>query len=779
MKKIFLRAFALACLAGGTSAQVAAQQADFHVVPLPVEVKAVAAPAFPLNESTVICYPKGDAAMKRNAQFLAEHLEQTTGLILKLTTRAKGDNVIRLTADLQQQNPEAYRLTVAGDGIRIQGASAAGTFYGIQTLRKAIGAAGQPVREIPATVVSDEPRFSYRGAHLDVSRHFITPDSVRRFIDMLALHNINRLHWHLSDDQGWRIEIKKYPKLTTVGSYRPETVIGHNTGRYDGTPHSGYYSQKEARDIVAYARERHITIIPEIDMPGHMQAALAAYPELGCTGGPYEVWKMWGVSDNVLCAGNDRVLGFIDDVLGEIVEIFPSEYIHVGGDECPKVRWKDCPKCQQRIADNHLEADGRHTAEERLQSYVIRHAERRLNALGRKMIGWDETLEGGLAPNATVMSWRGEAGGIEAARQGHDVVMTPNTYLYFDYYQTPDIKGEPEAIGGCLPVALVYAYNPLPKGLTDEQARHIIGVQANLWTEYIPTYRQVEYMELPRMAALCEVQWTPQAQRDYTDFRKRLPGFIRLYDLQGYNYAKHVFDVEAHYAAEPAAHALRATLGTIDNAEVHYTLDGTEPTAQSPLYHGGTDGGVLINRSCTFKAAAFRPTGKTRTLTENFHFSKATACPVTLLQDPHSQYTYGGAPMLTDGMLGETNNYNTGRWIAFSGTDLEAVVDLGQETEVSHVGFNVTILKSNWVMDARGVEISLSTDGQHFTTVVDKQLPPMKESDPDEIYEHRYDFTPTKARYVKLKALSEHALPEWHGAKGKEGFLFVDEIIVE
>lgn len=767
--KPFLTLFAALALCG--AGQLSAQKADFHVVPLPREVKTLNGAPFTLTATTRISYPKGDAVLRRNAEFLAEYIKQATGLSLPLKKNARGANVIRLRTGLNG-NPEGYRLSVNADGVDIEGTTAAGVFYGIQTLRKAVAGGGV---ELPSTVVNDEPRFSYRGAHLDVSRHFITPDSVRRFIDMLALHNINRLHWHLSDDQGWRIEIRKYPRLTTVGSYRPESVIGHNTGRYDGRPHSGYYTQREARDIVEYARERHITIIPEIDMPGHMQAALAAYPELGCTGGPYEVWKMWGVSDDVLCAGNDRVLQFIDDVLGEIADIFPSEYIHVGGDECPKVRWKDCPKCQQRILDNHLQADGKHTAEERLQSYVIRHAEQRLSALGRKMIGWDETLEGGLAPGATVMSWRGEAGGIEAARLGHDVIMTPNTYLYFDYYQTADIKNEPDAIGGCLPVALVYSYNPLPEGLTPEQAKHVIGVQANLWTEYIPTYRQVEYMELPRMAALSEIQWTPQSMRDYKDFRRRIPAFIRLYDLQGYNYARHLFDVEANYIPTPERHAIAAELGTIDNAEVHYTLDGSAPTAQSPRYAGPVD----INRSCTFQAAAFRPTGKTRTLTENFHFSKSTACPVTLLQPSHSQYTYAGASMLTDGRLGETNNYNTGRWIAFSGTDLEAVIDLGCEMPVSSVSFNVTILKSNWVMDARGVEIALSTDGQNFTEVFRRDIPPMKETDPDEIYPHRYTFPAATARYVKVKVLSEHVLPEWHGAHGKEGFLFVDELMVE
>ncbi|MBQ2121418.1 MAG: beta-N-acetylhexosaminidase, partial [Bacteroidaceae bacterium] len=403
----------------GLSLPSLAQQTHYDVVPLPNQIVQKQGVAFTLNEKTQICYQKGDKNLKREAQFLSEYVKQTTGLSLKLTTKVGQGNQILLQLDDKIAAPEGYSLKVCDKGVLIQGKTPAGVFYGVQTLRKVLAGANKS-KVLSAVEINDAPRFSYRGAHLDVSRHFITADSVRRFIDMLALHNINRLHWHLTDDQGWRVEIKKYPKLVKVGSYRPETVIGHNTENYDGTPHQGYYTQKEIRAIVKYAQERHITIVPEIDMPGHMQAALAAYPELGCTGGPYEVWKMWGVSDHVLCAGNDKVLQFIDDVLNEIVALFPSEYIHVGGDECPKVRWKDCPKCQARIKEQKLEADHKHTAEERLQSYIIRHAGQHLATLGRKMIGWDEILEGGLAPGATVMSWRGEAGGVEAAKQGHD-----------------------------------------------------------------------------------------------------------------------------------------------------------------------------------------------------------------------------------------------------------------------------------------------------------------------------------------------------------------------
>lgn len=525
-------------------------QANYAVIPAPLQVTETAEGAFTLGGSVKIVYPEGNDAMRRNAEWLATYLNKATGKTYKIKagTEGKGNILLQLAPDASQ--PEAYTLKVTSGGVVISGGSEVGVFYGIQTLRKSIPWVADSTPELAAVEITDAPRFSYRGAHFDVSRHFFTVDEVKQFIDMQCLHNMNRLHWHLTDDQGWRIEIKKRPELTTIGANRKETVIGHNTGKYDGKPYGGFYTQEEIKDIVAYAAERYITVIPEIDLPGHMQAALAAYPQLGCTGGPYEVWTMWGVSDNVLCAGNDEVLAFIDDVLAEVIELFPSQYIHVGGDECPKSKWKACSKCQARAKALGIKADGKHSTEEYLQSYIIRHAEKFLNEHGRQMIGWDETLEGGLAPNATVMSWRGEAGGIEAARQHHNVIMTPNTYLYFDYYQTKERENEPEAIGGYLPVERVYNYEPMPKSLIPEEQKYIIGVQANHWTEYMPIFSQVQYMALPRWAALCEVQWSQPGKKDYVDFLTRLPRLADIYAAEGYNYAKHVFNAKEDIKTE-------------------------------------------------------------------------------------------------------------------------------------------------------------------------------------------------------------------------------------
>ena len=525
----------------------AGQTADFNIIPRPQQVNVSNDAPFTLSTKTVISLGPNSQDMKRNANMLASYIEQATG-IRPAIGKGKSGAAIILTIDKTIANAEGYKLDADAKQIRIAGASAAGVFYGIQTLRKSLPLVNGKASKvsIPAVHIADAPRFAYRGTHLDVSRHFVTADSVRQFIDMLALHNINRFHWHLTDDQGWRIEIKKYPLLTQIGSKRAQTVIGHNSGKYDGKPYSGFYTQKQIRDIVKYAADRYITIVPEIDLPGHMQAALAAYPDMGCTGGPYEVWQKWGVSDNVLCAGNDKTLTFIDNVLKEITQLFPSKYIHVGGDECPKTQWQKCPKCQARIKALNLEAKDGHSAEERLQSYIITHASNYLKSLGRNTIGWDEILEGGLAEGATVMSWRGESGGIAAAKQHHDVVMTPNSYLYFDYYQSLDKANEPIAIGGYLPLETVYSYEPMPKELTADEARHIIGVQANIWTEYMPTFKQMQYMALPRLAALSEVQWSQPALKDYNSFTNRLTEFTHLYDRLGYNYAKHLYNVAIH-----------------------------------------------------------------------------------------------------------------------------------------------------------------------------------------------------------------------------------------
>lgn len=521
--------------------------ANYEVIPLPQEILKSEGKSFTITKKTKILYSPGNDQLKQNAVFLADYVKRASGLELKVKAGKKGSNAIILDAGLKSNNNESYQIKVDEKNVMIHGASEAGNFYGVQTIRKSLPeVANVDALILPAVEINDYPRFGYRGMMLDVCRHFFSVEEVKSFIDMQALHNQNILHWHLTEDQGWRIEIKKYPRLTEIGSKRSETMLGHSWGKYDGIPYEGFYTQDQIRDIVAYAQARYITIIPEIDMPGHMVAALTSYPELGCTGGPYKVLTSWGISDDVLCLGKESTFEFIEGVLAEVVDLFPSKFIHIGGDEAPRTRWAACPACQARIKEEHLEAKDGHSAEDRLQSYFTTRIEKYLATKGRSIIGWDEILEGGLAPNATVMSWRGVKGGVAAAMQKHNVIMTPNTHLYFDYHQSQDIENEPDAsTGGFIPVEVVYSFEPVPASLTPEEQKFVIGAQANIWTEYIPTFKQVQYQAVPRMAALCEVQWTQPEKKNYEQFLVRLSHLAEIYKANGYNYAKHVFNEPA------------------------------------------------------------------------------------------------------------------------------------------------------------------------------------------------------------------------------------------
>ena len=768
MKKHHLLGVILLCSGLFSCSSGVIQQANYEVIPLPQEIK-ITTGNFVLNDRTSIVYPKDNKEMQQNANLLAEYIHQMSGKKLKVIDEPVTSNTIILATGLNADNAEAYQLKVTQDNVIITGTSEAGTFYGIQTLRKSLPITNKGDISLPAVEINDYPRFSYRGVHLDVSRHFFPADSVKRFIDMMALHNINRLHWHLTDDQGWRIEIKKRPELTTIGSKRSETVIGHNSGEYDGIPYSGFYTQDEAREIVKYAQERHITVIPEIDLPGHMQAALAAYPELGCTGGPYEVWKMWGVSEDVLCAGNDKTLAFIEDVLNEIVDIFPSEYIHVGGDECPKVRWEKCPKCQARIKAEGIKGDKKHSAEEYLQSYVISRMEKFVESKGRHIIGWDEILEGGLAPNATVMSWRGMDGGIEAAKQKHNVVMTPNTYVYLDYYQSADTDLEPDAIGGYLPLEKVYSFEPTA-GISPEDQKYVIGAQANLWTEYIPTFSQVEYMIMPRIDAVADIQWSDPSKKDYQTFLPRVARMTQLYDRLGYNYGKHIFDINASLTTNTENGTLDIALTKLGEGDIYYTVDGSDPTIASIKYEGP----VQINQDCEFKAIVVRPNGTSRIFSEDIFFNKATMKPITLKEQPSKGYVFNGAQVLVDGLRGGSN-YKTGHWLGFQGKDLDATIDLKEPTEIQKVSFNTNVVKGDWIMGASAVTIKVSDDGKNFKEVASKKIPELTQNDKDGLYPQEISFAPVKARYVEI-IINSSKLPKWHGGAGSPAFLFVDEI---
>lgn len=747
---------------------------DYEIIPKPLDVNCKGDASFLLKDGVAVIYPENNRKMQDNAEFLVDYVERQTGV--KLTSHAgmPVDGAICLTLDLSDDNAEAYKLIVNDKRVCISGASEAGVFYGIQTLRKSLPVAQDINVNLSAVEIYDKPRFAYRGAMLDVARHFYTVDEVKTFIDMLALHNINRFHWHLTDDQGWRIEIKKYPKLMSVASERKETVVGRwYSGIYDGKPYGGYYTQDELRDVIDYAAKRHITIIPEVDLPGHMQAALTAYPELGCTGGPYEVRTIWGVSQDVLCVGNDFTLQFVKDVLSEVADIFPSEYIHIGGDECPKVRWEKCPKCQERIKSLGLKSDAKHTKEQRLQSYMIQEAAKYLKEKGKRIIGWTEILEGGLVPDATLMSWIGESGGIEAAHQHHDVIMTPNTYLYFDYYQSKKVEDEPLAIGGYLPIEKTYNYEPMPKELTEEEQQYIKGVQANLWTEYIPIFSQVQYMVLPRLGAAAEVQWTDPSKKDYKDFLRRVPHLVAVYDCYGWNYATHVYDVNVDMKADTVNHVLNVQLSTMADDPIYYTLDGQDPTEKSLKYTKP----FTIDQSVVLKTMAVHPDRTSKISVDTIRFNKATLTPVVLLQPNESRFSPDGPVVLVDGRNGN-HSFDTGAWLAVAGNDLEAVINMQAETILSSASVHVYVRKDAWLFDARGFSVSVSSDNKNYKEVASQEYKQMQESDSDGIIEHELLFDPCKATYVKIKVISEKSMPDWHWDAGKAPFLLVDEIIL-
>lgn len=747
---------------------------DYEIIPKPLDVNCKGDASFLLKDGVAVIYPENNRKMLDNAEFLVDYVERQTGV--KLTSHAgmPVDGAICLTLDLSDDNAEAYKLIVNDKRVCISGVSEAGVFYGIQTLRKSLPVAQDINVNLSAVEIYDKPRFAYRGAMLDVARHFYTVDEVKTFIDMLALHNINRFHWHLTDDQGWRIEIKKYPKLMSVASERKETVVGRwYSGIYDGKPYGGYYTQDELRDVIDYAAKRHITIIPEVDLPGHMQAALTAYPELGCTGGPYEVRTIWGVSQDVLCVGNDFTLQFVKDVLSEVADIFPSEYIHIGGDECPKVRWEKCPKCQERIKSLGLKSDAKHTKEQRLQSYMIQEAAKYLKEKGKRIIGWTEILEGGLVPDATLMSWIGESGGIEAAHQHHDVIMTPNTYLYFDYYQSKKVEDEPLAIGGYLPIEKTYNYEPMPKELTKEEQQYIKGVQANLWTEYIPVFSQVQYMVLPRLGAAAEVQWTDPSKKDYKDFLRRVPHLVAVYDCYGWNCATHVYDVNVDMKADTVNHVLNVQLSTMADDPIYYTLDGQDPTEKSLKYTKP----FTIDQSVVLKTMAVHPDRTSKISVDTIRFNKATLKPVVLLQPNESRFSPDGPVVLVDGRNGN-HSFDTGAWLTVAGNDLEAVINMQAETILNSASVHVYVRKDAWLFDARGFSVSVSSDNKNYKEVASQEYKQMQESDSDGIIEHELSFDPCKATYVKIKVISEKSMPDWHWDAGKVPFLLVDEIIL-
>ncbi len=773
MKKYIVGLFFL-CGLGSVWAQSLKKEV-YNIIPLPRNIEMGAGNPFALSASTTISFPKKDENLKQIAAFLSEYIQISTGIKLQVTDSPISKNNIELQSNFKNENKEAYKFDVTQNKISINGSTSAGTFYGVQLLRKVlmIQKANSTI-ELPNVSIVDYPRFGYRGMMLDASRHFAPVDFVKKFIDILALHNINTFHWHLTDDQGWRIEIKKYPKLTEIGSRRAETQVGKNKNEYDGKPHGGFYTQNEIKEIVSYAQKRFITIIPEIDLPGHMMAALASYPEIGCAGKDYEVRKNWGVSEDVLCVGNEKTFEFLEGVFEELIPLFPSNYFHIGGDECPKTSWKNCPKCQAKITKLGLIKDSKHSAEEKLQSYCISRIEKFLNSKGKKIIGWDEILEGGIAPNATIMSWRSFQGGIEAAQQGHDAIMTPSSHCYFDHYQGNDTKSEPLAIGGFTSIERVYSFEPIPEVLNSEQRKHIIGAQANLWREYISSSDQVEYMILPRLAALSEVLWTAPEKKNYSNFLTRLTDLLPIYDELKYNYAKNILEVSPQITMDSENSSLILSLKTTSKDPVYYTLDGSNPTVKSEVFKKD----ISIKNSVTVKAAVIGSTQKSKIFEQSFEFNKATLKPVFLKNQPVERYRFNGAQTLVDGKKG-TTVFSTGDWIGLYNQDFEAVVDLKSIQEITQVEMNTFISSNDWIFGPKQFIVSLSEDGTNFSPVFGQEIEMATQGENPKILNLKASFGIKKTRYIKIVAPIFEKIPQWHYGAGQPTFIFVNEIIIK
>ncbi|WP_438946920.1 glycoside hydrolase family 20 protein [Sediminibacterium sp.] len=764
-----------------------AQTPQIDIIPVPVHLQQKEG-RFTIQSQTPIQFLAASKELSLAAQFLQKAIHAIAGYALPIqpqyekkgaafSSNGKLKNqriVLRITKDTSI-GVEGYHLTVTENQLIIEANTKAGIIFGIQSLLQTLPAIQTNAKlEVPCMQVTDYPRFAWRGMHLDVSRHFFGPDVIKQYLDLLAAYKFNTFHWHLVDDQGWRIEIKKYPALNIIGAWRVDQnhlVWGERPQAKEGeaATYGGYYTQEQIKAIIAYATERNITVVPEIEMPGHVASAIAAYPALSCTqqkqlpltGGNYT-----GMSSNY-CAGNDSVFHFLEGVLTEVINLFPSKYIHIGGDEVDKSSWKKCAKCQERIRAEKLKD------EEELQSYFIKRIERFINSKGRKIIGWDEILEGGLAPDATVMSWRGEAGGIAAAKMKHDVVMTPGNPVYFDHYQG-DPASEPIAIGGFNTLKRVYDYEPLPKELTNEEARYVLGAQANLWTEYVTTPKQVQYMVLPRMLALSEVLWSPAENKNWASFNNRLQTHFKSFDQKGLHYSKGNFKVDIKPVLQKGI--LSATLATeAYQGQIYYTTDGTEPTLQSNLYTNP----ISIQSSVTVKAVTV-VNGERKSMVpaeQKFAMHQAIGKKVNYTNPISRYYMADGPNSLTDGIKG---TYAVGQfWHGIAGKDLIATIDLGDVKSIQKLSLGCLQKYADWIMMPEWVRFEVSMDGSNFSAIQTIPNPILQQDKTPTIHDFTASFASMKARFVRVTAKVLQQLPKGHSGEGKPAWIFADEFIVE
>lgn len=765
MKKIILGLLLAPCL-------LLAQQ-KVSIIPQPVTLQ-LDKGNFTIDAGTTISYNKANKSLKATANFLEAGIKKISGINLS-QNKAKSKKIEFKISPTNEIGEEGYLLNVTPDAVKITANTNKGLIYGIQSLFQVLPQIRtNAIMAVPCMQVKDYPRFKWRGMHLDVSRHFFSVDMVKEYIELLAYYKMNTFHWHLVDDQGWRIEIKKYPKLTEIGawrvdqndkvwSYRPQAKEGEEA------TYGGFYTQEEIKDVVKFAAERGVNIVPEIEMPGHVASAIASYPELSCsqkhqlplTGGDYT-----NMSSNY-CAGNDEVFKFNEEVLTEVMALFPSKYMHIGGDEVDKTAWKNCPKCQKRMQNENLKT------EEELQSYFIKRIEKFIVSKNRKMIGWDEILEGGLAPEAVVMSWRGEKGGVESAKMNHEVVMTPGNPVYFDHYQAgPD--GEPLAIGGMNTLKKVYDYEPIPKELPSENSKYILGAQANLWTEYITTNEGVEYMILPRMLALAEVVWSPATSKDWNSFNQRLKWHFRGFQQKGLHYSEGSDKITITPRIENGQLSV-ALSSEVLGCDIYYTLDGSDPNGNSIKYNAP----FLIDKTETVRAASVCDGKVSKGIPSKLDFSihKASAKNVSYLNNPVSSYQANGNNTLTDGVRG---TFNVSKyWHGFYAKDLVATIDLGETTPVRKISLGCLQNTGDWIFLPEAVKFEISVDGLNFKEVGLEIMPLEKVKDSKAIYNFTTSFVTQQAKYVRVTAKILPELPKGHSGEGKPAWLFADEIIVE
>ncbi|MBW1297268.1 beta-N-acetylhexosaminidase [Aquimarina litoralis] len=740
----------------------------YGIIPQPKEQK-LGKGHFLFSGNTAIKYHPG---LEKTVMYFNKLIEKGTGKSLEINP-SKEKDFISFEIDTTISDIEGYRLTVSDQEILIRSKDSKGSFYAVQTLRQLFPPCFEnnscdTTIKLPVISIVDEPRFSYRGMHLDVGRHLFSVEEIKRYIEILSILKFNTFHWHLTEDQGWRIEIKKYPKLTEIGAYRKETLVGHYNDQphqFDGKRYGGFYTQEEIKEVVTFAQERNITIIPEIEMPGHSKAAIAAYPELGCGGKSAEVATKWGVFEDVYCP-TEKTFAFLQDVLDEVMMLFPSEYIHIGGDETPKAQWKASEYCQQLIQKEGL------TDEFGLQSYFIKRIEKYLNSKGRKIIGWDEILEGGLAPNAVVMSWRGTEGAVSAVKENHKAILTPSSHCYFDYYQS-DKEDEPLAIGGFLPLEKVYGFEPIPDELSQEEASLILGAQGNVWTEYMKTFDKVTYMALPRAIALSEVVWSPSEVKDYKSFVNRLIPFQKRLDVLGINYANHLYEIEGDLEIDDQH--MRYSLKTLlQDTTIRYTLDGSEPINTSMKY----DQPIFIDKSCTIKAQVFKDDKPLGTVfKQDLLKHKAVGATISIDKDPHPSYDAGGKKALINSIKGSSTRYGDKEWLGFWGEDLEVILDLKQILEISKIETRFYNANGQWIYLPKNVEVSLSKDNLTYSELISKV--PQDNLSNKSTVPISINLDTSECRFIKMVVKNYEVIPAGLQGAGNKAWTFIDEIIVE